>query len=370
MAADLLQSGLVVVELDDLPAGGGAVAVAIHHHHGAAVLQHLGQAGVVDLAAYHGHTGPVPGLGIGFALLQLLQRLPEVGEDQVLGAGVAHQVQHVELVAGDDGVLRLAHLADLGDDAADLVVLGHRLADGLVGGVHPVVLRHHVQQADAHLLDVVAHGVVLHLIGHVGVGDEEVGLLVHLQQLKVLIEPVHHGAGVYTGQGVQEVEAALDAPLHQAAGKLAGVVGHVVGGDVDGTGAGGAEPDGEAARHVQQHLRDVEAGVADGQLALRLCLLHQLVVGVVQQIFKVDQMLQISQRNDTSLSLCCVAAIYELICLSIYARISSFTSASLAPVMTGLSAGRSKTLRPWISLAAWALSPGITASTSTPSTWI
>ena len=92
-------------------------------------------------------------------------------------------------------------------------------------------------------------------------------------------------------------------PLHQTAGELAGVVGHVVGGDVDGPGAGRPQADAEAAGHVQQHLRDVEAGVADGQLAIRLGLLHQLVVGVVQQVFEEDHVFQISQGYDTSLSL-------------------------------------------------------------------
>ena len=152
----------------------------------------------------------------------------------------------MELIARDDGIVRLAHLADLRKDAADLVVLRHGLADGGVGGVHPVALLHHVQEPHPHLLDIVADGVVLHLVGHIGVGDEEIRLLVHLEQLKMLIEPVHHGAGVHPGQPVQEVEAPLDAPLHQRPGKLAGVVRHVIGGNVDGAGPRGPQAHREA----------------------------------------------------------------------------------------------------------------------------
>ena len=140
MQAQLAQGILVVLQFDDLAAGGGAEAVAVGHHQGAAALDELGQLGIVDLAAHDGDSGPEGGLLVGLAGLQFLQGLPQIGENQVLGTGIGHQVQHVELIPGDDGVIGLAHFADLADDAADLVMLGHGGADGVVGGVHAVAV--------------------------------------------------------------------------------------------------------------------------------------------------------------------------------------------------------------------------------------
>ena len=138
----------------------------------------------------------------------------------------------MELVARDHRVLRLTHLADLADDGADLVVLRHGLADGSVGDVHAVLLRQRLQHAALHLLHVGIQRVVRDLVGDVAVADKEVGLVVHLQDLEVLHGAVHHGAGVHTRQSVQKLVAALHAALHQGAGIFAGVVGHIIGSDV------------------------------------------------------------------------------------------------------------------------------------------
>ena len=45
----------------------------------------------------------------------------------------------------------------------------------------------------------------------------------------------------------------------------------------------------------EEDLRNVIAGVAEDDIAVRLGLPNQLVVGVFQKVFKVDQMLQIFQ---------------------------------------------------------------------------
>ena len=169
--------------------------------------------GIVDLGTDDGNAGAEGILGVGLASLQLLQGLPQVGQDQSLGAGVGHQVQHMELIAGDDGVLGLAHLADLGDDPADLVVLLHSLADGGVGDVGAEDLMDAVEHMDLHLADIALDGVVGDLEGHVGVGDEEVGVIVDLQDLEVLHGAVHHGTCVHADHRVQELVAALDGAL-------------------------------------------------------------------------------------------------------------------------------------------------------------
>ena len=56
------------------------------------------------------------------------------------------------LIAGDNGVFSLTHIADLGEDLAHFVVLLDCLADSLIGGI------------DAELLVQVIQNMLLHLI--------------------------------------------------------------------------------------------------------------------------------------------------------------------------------------------------------------
>ena len=111
----------------------------------------LRQAGIVDLAADDGNAGTVRALGVRLALFEISERLAQVGQDERLRAGVAHEVEDVELIARDDRVVELAHLSDLADDLADLVVLGDRLAQRLVGGVNAEGLGQTVEHVLAHL---------------------------------------------------------------------------------------------------------------------------------------------------------------------------------------------------------------------------
>ena len=145
------------------------------------------------------------------------------------------------------------------------------LTDSSVGGIHAVNLGQLVEHMDTHLLDVGVESVVGDFVGDVAVGHEEVGLLVDLQDLKVLHCTVHHGAGIDADHRIEELIAALDAAFHESSCKLAGVVGHVVGGDVDGAGVGSAQTNREAVADVQQRFGDVIAGVAEGDAAVGLC---------------------------------------------------------------------------------------------------
>ena len=45
-----------------------------------------------------------------------------------MGADLAYELDDVELIAGDGRIIELAEVADLGDDAAELVVLLDSLA--------------------------------------------------------------------------------------------------------------------------------------------------------------------------------------------------------------------------------------------------
>ena len=104
---------------------------------------------------------------------------------------------------------------------------------------------------------------------------------------------VHHGAAVWRYDAVGEFEAALDGPFEQRAGVFAQEAGEVIGGHLHGAGARRAQADGEGPGEVEQRLRHVLADVGHAALSLALGLGNELVVRVLQQIFKIDKVLQV-----------------------------------------------------------------------------
>ena len=137
-------------------------------------------------------------------MAQLLECLAELVDDEIFRAAVAHKVQDVVLIARDARVFLLAELADLSQDAADLVVLGDRLAQRVVRHVHAVDL---LQRRE--------HGVFRDLEGHVEKGHKKLLIVHELQQLEVLKRAVHLRTRLRAHQAGQEVVAALDAALQQ-----------------------------------------------------------------------------------------------------------------------------------------------------------
>ena len=232
--ADLGKDVVLIVELDDLAARRGAEAETVGNDERAGLLDHAGHVQIVDLGADDGDAGTIPRFRIDLALLDLLQGLLQIGKDLRLRAAVSHEVQDVELITGDGRVLHLTHLADLGDDLADFVVLLHGLAKRLVRRINAVCLFQDVQETVADLGDIVLQGIVRDLVRDVGMGHKDL-LLWHIRngkKLNVLHAAVHLGAGVYTGDGVEEVVASLNGALDERTAVLTGVVGHVVGRNV------------------------------------------------------------------------------------------------------------------------------------------
>ena len=147
----------------------------------------------------------------------------------------------------------------------------------------------------AHLRGVGIDVVIGHLERHVGMRDKEFLLAVDLQDLEVLHGAVHGRAGVHADHRIQELVTTLDCTLDERTCVVTGIVGHVVRRDIQRTGLGCSESHRDAVVYVEEDLRNVIAGVAEDDAAVRLRLPHQLVVGVFQKVFKVDQMLQIFQ---------------------------------------------------------------------------
>ena len=85
---DGLQNVLALLERDLLAAGHRAEAVAVGHDETAGHLAHFRELGVVDLTAGNEHTRPVARLRVRLARAQLLQRLAQVGQDEILRAQI------------------------------------------------------------------------------------------------------------------------------------------------------------------------------------------------------------------------------------------------------------------------------------------
>jgi len=173
-------------------------------------------------------------------------------------------------------------------------VLADRGADGGVRGIDAVVFAHRPEDLARDLLADVLDAVFVIRIRDVEVAVEEFVLICTLRvhDLHVLDGAVVGLAHVDARQGVQEAIAALERALEDRAGKLAAVVGHVVGGQLHGRGVRRAQTHREAAAQIQQHLRRVKAGIADRQIPFRFGLADELVVRIVQQALKIHQMLQ------------------------------------------------------------------------------
>ena len=173
-------------------------------------------------------------------------------------------------------------------------MLADRGVDGGVRGVDTVVFAHGLEDLARDLLADVLDAVFVVGIRDVEVAVEEFVLVraLRVHDLHVLDGAVVGLAHIDARHGVQEAVVALERALEDRAGKLAAVVGHVVGGQLHGGGVRRAQTHREAAAQIQQHLRRVKAGIADRQIPLCLGLADELVVRVVQQALKVHQMLQ------------------------------------------------------------------------------
>ena len=124
----------------------------------------------------------------------------------------------MELIARDDRVFRLAHVAHFTDDAAELVVLGYGGAEFFLGAVHAVGLLERGEDLFLHLPPVVADVPVASVYRHVYAGDEELFLGDEAAVVEILLHPVHGAAAFLADERVQEVVAAFKGALQYALG--------------------------------------------------------------------------------------------------------------------------------------------------------
>ena len=198
-----------------------------------------------------------------------------------------------------DRIVQLAVLADLVDEAADLVVVLDGLAKRLIGDVDAEMLVQRLEHVGAQLGLEVLIAVLVVFERDVGELAEEIVVVdnahildgIELLLLEVFLKTAGGGAGLGAHLRVKEVVAALERTLQQRAGVVADTTGQIIGRDVGGRAARRSQTDGEAAGQVEKHFRHEVAGVADGPLSVGLALFDERVVRLLKKILKIDEML-------------------------------------------------------------------------------
>ena len=148
----------------------------------------------------------------------------------------------MELIAGDGRIVKLAEIADLGDDAAELIVLLDGLAHGSLGGVDAQAVSHGLYDLEHELCLVVVKVRLIAFHGGIDLRYEELFVLNGIDQEEVLLHTLHGRAALRAEQAAQIVVSALDRALENGAGIGTGPVGHVVACDVGGCAVWCAEP--------------------------------------------------------------------------------------------------------------------------------
>ena len=208
---------------------------------------------------------------------------------------LAHELDDVELIAGDGRIGELAEVADLGDDVAELVEVLNRLAHRGVGDVDAEAAFKLVDDLELELGLVVVEGGLVALHRRVDDGDEEFVILDGVYKEEVLLHSLHGGAALGAEQGAEVVVAALDAALEYGADVGTVAVRHVVSGDIRGGTARRAQTRGKAPGKIQQDFGDIVAVVPQRDLAIVDRLRDQLILSLLQEVLEVDQVFQILQ---------------------------------------------------------------------------
>ena len=266
--------------LDDylLPAGQRAEAVAVGYDARTAHLDKLCKLRIVDLGAYEHDLCSVVGLLVRFAGLELLSRLAQLIDDEVLRAYERYELDDVELVAGDGRVIELAVAADLGYEAADLVMALDSVHELFVGIVDAIGFLHGRYDLLFDLAAEISGVPVALLYRHVDARGKEFFVGNELAVLKILLHAVHCGAAFLTYQGGDKIVSAFKRTLEYALGIRAGAVCHIIGRKIRVRAARCAQSYSEAALNIEQRLGYVRAVIGKRKLALGARLLNKRVV--------------------------------------------------------------------------------------------
>lgn len=126
---------------------------------------------------------------------------------------------------------------------------------------------------------------------HIDKVDEEFIVGDKVQQFEMFHTAVHFAASFRGKYRRKEVVSALDAAFEQRLAVSAKEVAEIIRRDIHRARTRCAKSHRKTIAEIQQHFGRMEASITDRFLALFHRLLHKLVVRLLQQVFKVDEML-------------------------------------------------------------------------------
>lgn len=132
---------------------------------------------------------------------------------------------------------------------------------------------------------------------HVEIRAEKFLVRDQLAVFKILLHAVHRRAALLPDERGDEVVAALERALEDALGVRARAVGHIIGSHVGIGAVRRAQTHAKTLVRIQQNLRYVRTVPCQRQPPVPTGGLNQVVVCLLQQVFKIDQMLQVSHSR-------------------------------------------------------------------------
>ena len=161
----------------------------------------------------------------------------------------------MELETGDGRVLQLAIVADLGNEAADFVVLFDGFHQCIIGNIDAEVLVDVVQNVALQLFLIVLQAVLILFERNVSEIAEEVRIVNDVHHLEMLLHTGGGSTGFCCHLCIQEVIAALQCPLQQAAAIKTGTTRHVVGRHIRGCAVRCSQTNADTSGDIEKNFR-------------------------------------------------------------------------------------------------------------------
>lgn len=165
----------------------------------------------------------------------------------------------------------------------------NRFADCRVAHVDAEMLVERLETVLLHLKNVVFERNLVALHRHVAVGRKESFVRAATEMLDIFGKAVHHSARFGCDDAVEEGKSAFESAFQNGTARFAENGAEVVVAHFRAGCTGSAKSDGKDSRQVEQRFGNLITDVSDCLSSCILRLLDEFVVGIFQQVLKVDE---------------------------------------------------------------------------------
>ena len=227
--------------------------------------------------------------GIGNSGFEFFRGFFEFFDEQVFGAAVRRKTENRKFVTRDTRRFFLSVLADFGDKTGNFVLFLNRFANRGVAHVDAEMLVKGLQAMLLHLQDVVFEGHFVALHRNVAVGREKSLVRTAAEMFDVFGKAVHHCARFWRDDCVKEGKSAFERAFEDCAARFAENGAEIVVAHFRARCSRRAKSYRKNTRQVEQRFGNLIANVSDCLSSRILRLLDEFVVGIFQQVLKVDE---------------------------------------------------------------------------------